>query len=105
MPDKHYVGEVGTEVTLDTGVLIGSASAQHIKYRKPDGVTTGTWSASLYNSYSLLANATGTYFLQYSLASGDLDTPGKWYLQAYVASVAGTWLGETIELQVFDTYE
>lgn len=104
MPDKHYVNEVGTEITLDTGILIGSAADQYIYYIKPGGVT-GSWDASLYSSHSNIANAIGTYYVQYTLDSGDLDTIGKWKLQAYVASVAGTWHGETVDLQVFDLGE
>lgn len=102
---KHYVGETGSSLLLDCGVLIGSATFQYIKYRKPDAVTSGTWSASLYSSYSLLANATGTYFLRRTLLSTDFDTPGEWRFQSYIGAVDGTWFGETIKLNVYDAFE
>lgn len=62
---KHYVNEIGTELTLDTGTLIGSAADQYIQYTKPDGVTTGSWDANLYSSYSQIAGAIGTYLIQH----------------------------------------
>jgi hypothetical protein len=102
---KHYVNETGTELVLDVGVLIGSATQQHIKYRKPDGVTTGTFEAELYSSYSELAQATGTYLLKHVTAITDFTMPGEWRLHAYVGAVGGTWLGELVKLNIYDTYQ
>src|SRR3990167_1190306 len=101
---KHYVNELGTDLILDTGVVLATVTEQHIKFKNPAG-TTGSFAASLYNSYSELAVATGTYLLTHSLVSTDFTTPGEWRLQAYIASATGTWLGETVKLQIFDNYE
>lgn len=101
---KHYVGEIGTELTLDTGVLIGSATSQYIIYLKPDGTTAGSFSASLYSSYSLLAEAIGTYYVQHTLVAGDFDQPGDWRFQAFASSPSGAWYGELVQATVFDTY-
>lgn len=102
---KHYVGEAGTEFILDTGVLIGSATQQYIKYQKPDGTTTGTFNGSLYSSYSDLAKTIGTYFVMYTIAASDFDQPGEWRFQAAIGSVGGTWFGETQKVQIYDIYE
>ena len=102
---KHYVGEAGTSLILDTGVLIGSATAQHIKYKKPDGLTTGSFTASLYSSYSELASATGTYLINRTLTTSDFDQSGEWRFQAYVASASGTWYGEMVKVNIYDLYE
>jgi hypothetical protein len=102
---KHYVGEIGTELILDTGVLIGSAADQYILYRKPDGTTTGSFDASLFSSYSQLAGTIGTYLISHTLEAGDFDQPGTWRFHAYVSSVAGTWHGEMIKAQIFDTFQ
>ena len=102
---KHYVGEGGTLILLDTGILIGSAGDQYIKYRKPDGITEGTFAGSLYSSYSQLAQATGTYFVSYTLTTADFDTPGEWRFQAVVAAVGSTYFGETVFLNIFDEYQ
>ena len=102
---KHYIGEVGTELRIDTGVLIGSATIQHIKYRKPDGVTEGTFTASLFSSYSELAEATNTYYLSRTIESTDFNTPGEWRIQAVIGTISGTWIGEMVKLNIFDEYE
>ena len=101
---KQYTGQVGTEFILDTGILIGSATAQHIKALNPAGVES-TWAASLYSSFSELAAATGTYLLKYSLLTNDVTVPGKWKFQAFIGTAVGTWYGETVELQFFDEFE
>ncbi len=102
---KHYVGEAGTNLILDTGVLIGSATQQYITYRKPDGTTTGSFVASLYSSYSALAQLTGTYLLLHTLLATDLDQPGEWRFQSYIGAVGGTWNGETVKINIFDSFE
>lgn len=105
MENKHYINEIGTTLILDTGVNIGSAADQYILYRKPDGTTTGSFDADLFSSYSQLAEATGTYLISHTLADGDLDQVGEWRFHAYVASIAGTWHGEMVKAQIFDTYQ
>lgn len=102
---KHYVGEAGTDLILDTGVLIGTVQDKYIKYRKPDGVTTGSFTASLFSSYSQLAVATGTYLLKHTLITTDFDTPGEWRFQAYVGAIDGTWYGEMVKFQVYDIFQ
>lgn len=102
---KHYVGEAGTVLLLDTGVLIGSATQQYIIYKKPDGVTTGSFAGSLYSSSSLLAGAIGTYFVAHTLVPTDLDQPGTWKFQAYVAAVGGTWWGEMVKQIIYDDFQ
>src|SRR3990167_9791991 len=100
---KHYVGEIGTELIFDVGILIGSVTAQQIKYLKPDGVTEGTFSASLYSSYSILAGGLiGTYFVKYTIASGDWGTSGLWKMQPVIGTSGGTWFGETVDLNIYD---
>lgn len=101
---KHYLGESGTSLILDTGILVGSANFKYINYRKPDGLT-GTWSASFYSSYSQIAGAVGTYFLNHTLVATDLDTPGKWRFQSSIGAIDGTWLGETVEILIYDDFE
>lgn len=101
---KHYVNEVGTDLVFDTGLLIGSATEQYIKFRDPASVE-GSWSADLFSSYSLIAGAIGTYFLKHALVATDFSLPGEWRFHAYVGAVDGTWIGEMVKLDVFDNYE
>lgn len=104
MADKHYVNETGTSLRLDTGVLVGSSAWQYIKYRDPTG-TEGTWDADLFDSYSSIAKATGTYFLAHTLETTDLTIPGEWRFQAQIGAVDGTWLGEMVKEIIFDEFE
>lgn len=101
---KHYVNEAGSDFVLDTGVLIGSATEQYIKYKNPAGVA-GTWSADLYSSYSALALLTGTYLLKHTLVTTDLSLPGEWKFQAYVGAIDGTWWGETVKQTIYDVFQ
>lgn len=102
---KHYMNEIGTDILLDCGVSISDATVQQVWYKKPDGVTEGSWGGSLYSSYSEQAEATGTYFVKYTTADGDLDQSGEWKFQSYVATAAGTWWGEMVEENIYDQFE
>ena len=102
---KHYVGEAGTLLLLDTGILVGSALNPSIYYKKPDGITVGSFSASPYSTYSQLAGLSGTYFLSHTLQAGDIDQPGEWKFQAYVGAIDGTWYGEMVRLNIYDILE
>ena len=104
MSNKHYVGEAGTSLRLDTGVVIGSASFQFIQYQKPSGVE-GSWAGTLFSSYSALAETVGIYFVARTLITTDFDESGEWRFQAQVGAVDGTWLGETVKVEVLDTFE
>ena len=101
---KKYIGEVGTEILLDTGILIGSATSYYIKTKDPTG-TVGTFAASLYDSFSTLAGATGTYFLKYALVSGNITVPGDWKFQAFIGTNAGTWYGEMVKVTLYDAFQ
>ena len=102
---KHYKNEAGTQLLLDTGIAIGTATDFAVYYRKPNGAATGSWVASAFSSYSNNVGLIGTYFVSYSLTSTDLDTPGGWKFQAWIGHSSGTWWGETVDFQVFDQYE
>jgi hypothetical protein len=101
---KNYLNEVGTSFLLDCGVDLSDITAQSIYYQNPAGVE-GTWSANLFSSYSELAQATGTYFVQRTLVATDFSVPGNWKFQAFVASATGTWWGEMAELTVYGLYQ
>lgn len=101
---KHYVGEAGIDLVLDCGINIGTVAWQHIKYKTPSGVT-GTWTASLYDSYSELAGVTGTYLLKRTLTTTDFTSSGMWYFHACVGAADGTWTGERVKYEIFDNYE
>ena len=83
------VGDVGTvfEITLkdgDTVVNIAAATTKQIKFRLPDETTVG---------YAATLTTDGTDGkLQYETdTTTTLSLPGKWEMQAYIASASGAW--------------
>lgn len=68
---SSYVGDDGTEVSLDCGVNISTAIVRKIKVTKPDGVAS-----------ELAADADGTTAIKGVM--GVLDQAGEWRLQAYI---------------------
>jgi len=65
--------DIGLQLRLNTGVDISGASVARVDYRKPSGATG-----------SFTGAATGTYYVAYTLQSGDIDEDGEWEFQAYV---------------------
>jgi len=84
---KHYIGEIGTDIILDTGVDISSATVLQVKYQKPDGVT-GEWTGTVQD----------TTKIRYTLSEDDIDVAGRWTFQSYVEVSGGKWHGETAEI-------
>ncbi len=84
---KNYVGVVGLDIVLNTGITITGADDLKIKYQKPDG-TTGEWTAT----------ASGTTSVKYTTADGDIDQAGAWTFQAYAEVSGGKFHGETAEI-------
>ena len=89
---KTYVGDVGTEIRLETEASLAGATTLEIAARKPDG-TEATWTAT----------ADGTV-VRYFTEAGDLDQSGQWLLQAVVVTASGAWRGETAKLKVYPEY-
>ena len=77
------VGDIGTIVRYTTETDISGASTLTLKYMKPDG-TTGSWTASVYSTYSAQFTTT---------TSTHLDQAGKWLLQVYAELAA--WEGHS----------
>lgn len=86
---KVYVGDTGTQIILDCGQNISTATATTILARKPDG-TEATWTAAL----------SGTNSVVYTTSGSSIDQHGMWYLQARVTLPSGVWRGETAQLFV-----
>jgi hypothetical protein len=101
---KHYKNETGTALRLDCGINLGTAPVYHIKTKNPAGVV-GTFTGTLFSSYSDLAGLDGTYYVSHTLAYTDLNIAGEWEFQAYIAGADGTWWGETVKLEVYDAFE
>lgn len=95
---ETFVGDT-VRIVLDTDMDISGYGTMKIVYRKPNGFT-GVWTASLYpgTTDSMLYEATET----------DLDIPGTWAVQAYIADTGfrlhGLWAEFTVLKSVLTDY-
>ncbi len=87
---KVYVGDVGTILKLDTGENLGTATAQTIKYTRPDA-TTGYWSGEVVE----------TTKVKYVIQAGDWDVAGEWFFQSYVELPDWQGHGETAPYTIY----
>ena len=94
MADKVYVGDIGTDIIVDCGEDISTATKTKISVKKPDGSKV-LWSASIYN----------TNYLKYTTVANDLNQSGKYKVQASLTLGAWSGLGETACFTVYSLFE
>lgn len=82
-------GDIGTTISLDTGISIAASESQEIHYRKPSG-TKGSWDAE---------KGSGN-IIYYVTKEDDIDEHGTWILQSFVKFNNGEWRGEKVEMEV-----
>lgn len=96
MDNSIYVGDVGTDIILDCGSPLSSATVLKILFKRPDK-TTGEWVAS-----SVPGNPNQ---LHYVLQTGDVAVPGVWILQAFVTMPGWSGKGKVVKLTVHPAFE
>lgn len=84
-----FVGDVGTELLLDCGVSIATATVLKVIARTPKGGKK-EWTGTL----------NGTTTVRYVLQTGDIDVAGVWAVQAYVEMPGWKGRGEWAEIKV-----
>lgn len=96
--DEIHKDDIGTvfEVTIKDGssaIDISSATVtKEITFAPPEGAT---------KVKSAVFKTDGTDgILKYTTIADDLDTAGKWELQAKVVITAGTWYSDIIKFEV-----
>lgn len=95
MSNEHiYIGDTGTEITLDVKEDISDSTARTIEAMKPDGSVV-----------SLTATLVDQRFIRAYTIAGTLDQPGQWKLQAKVTTPTGLWRGKTAKLKVHDLFD
>lgn len=89
---KVFKDDIGTKISLDTGIDITDSTDREIHYKKPSG-SAGQWAAE---------KGTGedknTIF--YITQKDDIDECGIWILQSFVKFTNGEWRGEKVEMEV-----
>lgn len=91
---KYYVGDVGTQLLIDTCTALAAATSVALQVRKPDG-TTVTWTGAV----------SGLTSIAYVTQANDWDQAGTYYLQAYVQFAGGVAIhGDTVTFRVLARY-
>jgi hypothetical protein len=101
--EKVYVGTIGTRIRLrvfedSESEDLSGATSPKIYYLKPDGTTTGSWTATL-------DTGTDKHLYYDTVATTDLDQSGEWLLQSYHEKSGWEGRGETVALEVYENYE
>lgn len=96
--NKIYVGDTGLAIVLDCGEDITGATDTVMYVKKPDG-TFVTWTAEV------LTVSGETRYLRYYTQAGDLDTKGRWRIQAGLTVSGWTGRGETTTFRVYDVFK
>jgi len=81
----HYIGEIGTEIIVDCGIDISTATNYKLYVQKPDG-TRATWTPTIYTPLGGEPN-----YLKYSTVVGDFSVSGLYAIQPYIE--LGSWKG------------
>ncbi len=81
MSNKYYVGDIGTDVIVDVGSDITTASLTNLSVKKPSGKEV-TWVGAVVQ----------TTKIAYTTVAGDFDEPGTYKLQSLVTLLSG-WSG------------
>ncbi len=94
MANKYYVGDIGTEILLDTKVDLTGGTDAKIKVKKPDGNAV-EWDASIKD----------TTRLSHVAEADELDQAGTYLFQASIT--LGSWKGrgETAYMRVYEQFE
>jgi hypothetical protein len=96
--EKHYIDEIGTDVIVDCGQDISTATVHKLEVRKPDG-TTDEWDAEPYTIDD------EPNYLIYTTISGDFDQAGLYSIQSYIEMDGWEGRGQTVTFEVFNNYD
>ena len=80
MTEKHYVGEQNTEIVVDCGRDVSTASAHTLLFKRPDGTT-----------FEKVATVYRENFLRCFTAITDFTISGEYEVQAKLT--IGSWQG------------
>jgi hypothetical protein len=94
MAEKHYVGEINTEIRVDCGIDVSLASTRKIFFKKPNGIVLEK-TPTVYNNR----------YMRFFTVLGDLDISGEYELQTYIVLNGWTGRGQTARFVVYDTFD
>lgn len=86
-----YKNDIGTELILDCGVDVSTATVRKIRAKMPGGGL---------KEFVAAANTSDT--IRYVLLDGDFNVAGIWYVQSYVEMPGWIGRGEWVQITVKD---
>jgi len=86
-----YKNDIGTELILDCGVDVSTATVRKVRVRNPFGGV---------KEFSAVANTSNT--IKYVLVDGDFNVAGNWQVQAYIEMPGWKGRGEWATVEVKD---
>ena len=89
-----YKPDIGTVISLNTGVDISTGTLFSIEVKKPS-TTTVSWAGVLGADH---------YSVEHTIIVGDFTEAGTYTLQAKVTTPLGVWYGNSVTLVVKDTF-
>jgi hypothetical protein len=101
--NKVYVGDLGTEILVDTCQNITAATVVRLDVLKPGATTPVTWVGTVANTTQIrhvLATTDVGDITKY-----DASVPGTYRVQPYVVLPGGIWRGATATFIVYAAFE
>jgi hypothetical protein len=92
---KYYVGDLGTEIIVDTCSDISEATLAALIVLKPNASTPVTWVGAVYE----------TTKIRYIVTADDFNVAGEYRLQAYVEMPGWKGRGDTVRFKVTDPFQ
>lgn len=86
-----YKNDIGTELILDCGVDVSTATVRKVRARMPGG-----------GLKEFVASANTANTIKYVLLDGDFNVAGNWQVQAYIEMPGWKGRGEWAAVQVKD---
>jgi hypothetical protein len=95
MPDKHYVGEVGTELVVKCGRDLTGAASLKLSVKRPDGsVVEWTGERAFQRKDSI----------RYITKRGDFNVAGEYELQSKVDLNGWEGKGKTAKFLIYEQF-
>jgi hypothetical protein len=91
--NKIYIGDIGTLISVNMGEDISAAEDVVFKVKKPDN-TEVEWAAEIGDDD----------VLEYTVAEGDLDQAGVYYINPHLTLGDWTGSGDTVKFTVLNKY-
>lgn len=93
MAEKHYVGEINTEIRVDCGIDVSTASVKKLIIKKPNG-----------QIIERIPTVYNRRYLRYFTTAEDFDMSGEYELQAYVVTDSWQGYGQTVSFVIYDKF-